>query len=637
VVTDNSYYREARLKHTALSNIIVHQPLEAVRLLKKLNVPVVIGSTAHEGTVFVFSAFPGRMIKVVFQALVFSFFRTSAPGVLKTYSSLIQSIDDSLYPDYRIALSTIIGDYLFRCPTQLFANILANPPISAPIYLYEFALPTRTPGFTCCDGLSCHTSEIPYVFNLVDMIVCDYIWKPPEIDYNSALASSLFGDTNAGPSTESLSSQSSNPSSSSTSSKSMFTLPDIFGATRSFFHRKKAPSPSSANRDNIVNLHIQVSEYMSKYWVMFTLYGDPNGKRSNVTNHGYALRNENDKFIPFWPQLLEYKVTNAAPVSSDGYETIVINKTVEEELNSRNHSDSNVSPDIMEEIYNNRSLKEERPGGRLFDFIPKIFLTESEDEEDDEDDDLGYISNSDMSDKRRSKDTKLDWLGFQQGGIEIDFGSLFKPFLKRDKRKGKSQNERIYVEVISESQTADLTKTKSDDIVTNNDNVDDNNALVTDSVLGATYDVLRSDSTIANPNLYPTPDPDSSNNNHFEPKDNMNLPRLDDIQIQISDIEIISDKNPKEKLDENIDDYDSYDESDLPEIFRESRKFGKIVLNSFSKSKSPSSITSTPNTIINKQEFSEDVHIMVFDEISEINILSSDCVCKFWNNLDYRF
>jgi hypothetical protein len=370
---------------------------------------------------------------------------------------------------------------------------------------------------------------------------------------------------------------------------------------------------------------------------MFTLYGDPNGKRSNVTNHGYALRNENDKFIPFWPQLLEYKVTNAAPVSSDGYETIVINKTVEEELNSRNHSDSNVSPDIMEEIYNNRSLKEERPGGRLFDFIPKIFLTESEDEEDDEDDDLGYISNSDMSDKRRSKDTKLDWLGFQQGGIEIDFGSLFKPFLKRDKRKGKSQNERIYVEVISESQTADLTKTKSDDIVTNNDNVDDNNALVTDSVLGATYDVLRSDSTIANPNLYPTPDPDSSNNNHFEPKDNMNLPRLDDIQIQISDIEIISDKNPKEKLDENIDDYDSYDESDLPEIFRESRKFGKIVLNSFSKSKSPSSITSTPNTIINKQEFSEDVHIMVFDEISEINILSSDCVCKFWNNLDYRF
>lgn len=45
VITDNSYYRESRLKRAALSDVIVKQPLEAVRLLKRVNVPIIIGAT----------------------------------------------------------------------------------------------------------------------------------------------------------------------------------------------------------------------------------------------------------------------------------------------------------------------------------------------------------------------------------------------------------------------------------------------------------------------------------------------------------------------------------------------------------------------------------------------------------------
>ena len=209
-ITDGSYYRESRLKRAPMSNVIVHQPLDAVRLLREIDVPVIIGANSDEGTVFVYSAYPGRMIKIVFQTLVFSFFRTSAPSVMRTYNRLIKSVDDSISPDYRTVLSTIIGDYLFRCPIQLMTNILANSPYTttttttttptptasaaytttatpaattsattkAAVYLYEFALPTRTPGFPACNGLACHTAEIPYVFNLLDMVVLEYIYQP---------------------------------------------------------------------------------------------------------------------------------------------------------------------------------------------------------------------------------------------------------------------------------------------------------------------------------------------------------------------------------------------------------------------------------------------------------------------------
>ncbi len=114
---------------------------------------------------FVFTAYPTRMAKFVYQALVFSFFRFSAPKILKMYAPLTRNLARSPYPDYRLVLSRIIGDYLFKCPNSRFAMQLSAA--EAPVFHYEFALPTRTPGFPCCDGLSCHTAELPFVFNQV--------------------------------------------------------------------------------------------------------------------------------------------------------------------------------------------------------------------------------------------------------------------------------------------------------------------------------------------------------------------------------------------------------------------------------------------------------------------------------------
>ncbi|CAN0476994.1 unnamed protein product, partial [Hapterophycus canaliculatus] len=40
----------------------------------------------------------------------------------------------------------------------------------APVFVYEFSHPTEVPGFLECSGSSCHTAELPYVFNSVSSV-----------------------------------------------------------------------------------------------------------------------------------------------------------------------------------------------------------------------------------------------------------------------------------------------------------------------------------------------------------------------------------------------------------------------------------------------------------------------------------
>eukprot|EP01039_Chlorochromonas_danica_P010261 gene10261-11356_t len=120
VVTDASYYREVRLRPGPLANMTVYQPIAATLSLHQLDIPVLLGSNHDEGTIFVFSAYPTRMNKLIFMTLMISMFRTAAMAVLRTYDELIRWSRNN-------------------------------------VFLYEFRLPTRTPGFDFCEGLSCHT------------------------------------------------------------------------------------------------------------------------------------------------------------------------------------------------------------------------------------------------------------------------------------------------------------------------------------------------------------------------------------------------------------------------------------------------------------------------------------------------
>lgn len=281
VVTDQHYWREYRLRPGPESNITVRQPIEAMRDLvalgKRLDVPVIIGTTKDEGRVFVFTAFRASMPKLVYQAVVFSFFRGSALRVLKQYASLSEREADSPYPDYRPVLSTIIGDYLFRCPNQLFASQLTAAKTSA--FLYEFALPTRTPGYPCCDGLACHTAELPYVFNQIKVIDDEYSWQaPPETGMELPVEFTQAGDG------------------------SRFTFPDIFGAATSWFgSRDDSSAQQNTQTKPRIDIDSNVSNTMADYWTTFATYGDPNGMHNPPNGYDGTTR---PKDAPWWPTLL---------------------------------------------------------------------------------------------------------------------------------------------------------------------------------------------------------------------------------------------------------------------------------------------------------------------------------------------
>eukprot|EP00529_Nitzschia_sp_RCC80_P008792 CAMPEP_0113445524 /NCGR_PEP_ID=MMETSP0014_2-20120614/3232_1 /TAXON_ID=2857 /ORGANISM="Nitzschia sp." /LENGTH=1232 /DNA_ID=CAMNT_0000336581 /DNA_START=224 /DNA_END=3922 /DNA_ORIENTATION=+ /assembly_acc=CAM_ASM_000159 len=116
--------------------------------------------------------------------------------------------------DYRPVMSRIISDYLFRCPSWHYAHLLSlhrvqtakrkqfsvkhglvvnstsqsteemygddgmQPDdiidVSNNVFVYRFSHPTHIPGFQECWGQSCHTAELPYIFEAMDIIRTDY-------------------------------------------------------------------------------------------------------------------------------------------------------------------------------------------------------------------------------------------------------------------------------------------------------------------------------------------------------------------------------------------------------------------------------------------------------------------------------
>jgi carboxylesterase type B len=99
--------------------------------------------------------------------------------------------------DYRPVMSRIINDYLFRCPSWHYAHLISNKRKTNNVYVYRFSQPTHVPGYKECWGKSCHTSELPYVFQTMDVIRANYSTLsqyaqdeapvPPEYPYTQIL------------------------------------------------------------------------------------------------------------------------------------------------------------------------------------------------------------------------------------------------------------------------------------------------------------------------------------------------------------------------------------------------------------------------------------------------------------------
>jgi len=80
--------------------------------------------------------------------------------------------------DYRPVMSRIIDDYLFRCPAWHLAHSVSRNRIEKGkknnVYVYQFSHSTHIPGFPECWGKACHTAELPYVFQAMDIIRSNY-------------------------------------------------------------------------------------------------------------------------------------------------------------------------------------------------------------------------------------------------------------------------------------------------------------------------------------------------------------------------------------------------------------------------------------------------------------------------------
>lgn len=80
--------------------------------------------------------------------------------------------------DYRPVMSRIIDDYLFRCPTWHLANAISRNRLyrgkKNNVYVYQFSHSTHIPGYKECWGKSCHTAELPYVFQAMEIIRTNY-------------------------------------------------------------------------------------------------------------------------------------------------------------------------------------------------------------------------------------------------------------------------------------------------------------------------------------------------------------------------------------------------------------------------------------------------------------------------------
>lgn len=257
-LTDSLYYREVRFLRpgSPLSNVSVYQPIETLKQLQEFDIPIILGTTSHEGAVFIYGGFPTRMVKVVYQTVIFSFFREKALSVLKLYSGFAKKLQRVKNPDYRIVLSQIINDYLFRCPNLLFAKIASSRMLSDKngVFFYEFALPTKIPNFPSCDGLACHTSELPYVFEHLKIIESDFSW----ID-SKFLNSSTIGTT--------------------------------------WFDRFSGKNLDA--RKMRLQIDAKVARLMADFWTTFATFHDPNGL-PDLNGIAIGTRPYN---APWWPRL----------------------------------------------------------------------------------------------------------------------------------------------------------------------------------------------------------------------------------------------------------------------------------------------------------------------------------------------
>lgn len=145
------------------------QPIFAIQKGNYLkDIPIIAGTNANEGNLFVWEAFPTALSKLDFEGFMAICFDNvqDAEAVLRYY----KDYNVTNTSDYRPLLSQITTDGLFRCATHNISNVIAEDKTNSALnYMYHFnhissfnqvAFPNDA---ECWDAV-CHGIELAYVF-----------------------------------------------------------------------------------------------------------------------------------------------------------------------------------------------------------------------------------------------------------------------------------------------------------------------------------------------------------------------------------------------------------------------------------------------------------------------------------------
>jgi len=125
-------------------------------------VPLIIGTTAEEGRLFINEAIKGNLGSVLYSSVLGLLFRLSALKVGNKYPPIPFSDNKDLF-------GKLITDYLFACPSRYLMQLLQpqNPVIYNYVFTETISYNGWGPDFQYCYGHSCHASDLVFEFDPV--------------------------------------------------------------------------------------------------------------------------------------------------------------------------------------------------------------------------------------------------------------------------------------------------------------------------------------------------------------------------------------------------------------------------------------------------------------------------------------
>eukprot|EP01133_Synstelium_polycarpum_P012357 gene12357-14492_t len=139
------------------AGLVPNQSLDLISAGKFNQVPLMIGTCANEGILFVYAILKEKVRYPVYLALTTALFYPNAYKVREIYTT-------SVLGDSRPVMSTIVNDYLFMCPARIQSELYNQDGLVS--YHYKFTHPPSNPSLAdTCVGKVCHGSELSFVFN----------------------------------------------------------------------------------------------------------------------------------------------------------------------------------------------------------------------------------------------------------------------------------------------------------------------------------------------------------------------------------------------------------------------------------------------------------------------------------------